>query len=249
MQNMQPLLNLRREKGYVVSKSESAFVAERSGNDYAQALGSLPRSAPRRPVKANRLSVFFLVMALVFSGCQSPAPNPIPPEWKAQTPGALAAGDVLKLTFPGAPELNQAQKIRADGKVSLPLIGETYAAGKQLGELQRELSRLYEPQLKNSEVLVTLESSSTAVYVGGAVAKPGKVVLDRPMTALEAIMEVGGFTPDLANPKKVSIIRTVKGQQTTQIIDLSPGLRGESSEAFYLRAFDVVYVPQSGFHF
>ena len=193
--------------------------------------------------------LFAIVVCLACAGCQSSAPTPIPADWKAQTPGVLAAGDVLKLTFPGAPELNQSQKIRADGKVSLPVLGETDAAGKRLGDLQRELSRRYEPQLKNSEVLVTLESSTTAVYVGGAVIKPGKVILERPMTALEAIMEAGGFAPDLVNPRKVSVIRNVNGQHTTHLLDLSPGLRGQSSEAFYLKAFDVIYVPQSGFHF
>lgn len=190
-----------------------------------------------------------VVCAFAGVGCQSPTAGPIPPEWKAQTPGALAAGDVLKFTFPGAPELNQSQKIRADGKVSVPVLGEILAGGKRLGDLQRELSRLYQPQLKNSEVVVSLESSTTAVYVGGAVNRPGKVPLDRPMTVLEAIMEAGGFTPDLANPRKVSVIRNVNGQQTPHVVDLSPGLRGQSSEAFYLKAYDVIYVPQSGIHF
>jgi polysaccharide export outer membrane protein len=189
------------------------------------------------------------LLVVLASGCSSPAPGPIPPEWKAQTPGTLAPGDVLKLTFSGATELNQSQKIRADGKVSLPVVGEVQAGGKRLGELQRQLSDLYRPQLKNSEVVVALESTTTAVYVGGAVTRPGKVVLERPMTALEAIMEAGGFVPDLANPRKVSIIRNVNGQHTTHVVDLSPGLRGKSSEAFYLKAFDVVYVPQSGIHF
>ena len=40
----------------------------------------------------------------------------------------LSSGDVVKLSFSGAPELNQAQKIRADGKINLPLVGEVDAA-------------------------------------------------------------------------------------------------------------------------
>lgn len=216
-------------------------------NEAAHPAGS--RGVFKRMFLSCQAWLFAVLCAFACVGCQSQTAGPIPQEWRAQTPGALAAGDVLKFTFPGAPELNQSQKIRADGKVSVPVLGEILAGGKRLGDLQRELTRLYQPQLKNSEVVVSLESSTTAVYVGGAVNRPGKVPLDRPMTVLEAIMEAGGFTPDLANPRKVSVIRNVNGQHTTHLVDLSPGLRGQSSEAFYLKAYDVIYVPQSGFHF
>src|SRR5438128_2732366 len=50
-----------------------------------------------------------------------------PGDFAKLSSGALVPGDVLKLSFPGAPDLSQAQKIRADGKVSLPLIGEVSA--------------------------------------------------------------------------------------------------------------------------
>ena len=81
----------------------------------------------------------------------------------------LASGDVLKLTFSAAPELNQSQKIRADGKLSLPLVGEVDAAGKTVGQLQGELIQLYKSQLKTPEVTVSLEASVTTVVVSGAV--------------------------------------------------------------------------------
>jgi protein involved in polysaccharide export with SLBB domain len=86
----------------------------------------------------------------------------------------LASGDVVKLTFPGAAELNQSQKIQADGKINLPMIGEVDAGGRTLADLQQRLEVLYKPQLQNTTVVVTLESSVTKVVIGGAVSKPGK---------------------------------------------------------------------------
>src|SRR4029453_6772944 len=83
----------------------------------------------------------------------------------------LAPGDVVKLTFSAAPELNQSQKIRADGKRSLPLIGESDPAQKTVAQLQSELVELYKAQLKTPEVTVSLEGSTTTVTVGGAVGK------------------------------------------------------------------------------
>src|SRR5271166_5851627 len=134
-------------------------------------------------------------LALLFCfGCQGTAKHPVP--LVSQTPNYLNPGDVVKISFPAAPELNQSQKIGTDGTLSLPLIGEVHAAGKSPGELQSELANLYKPQLQDNEVLVTLETRALPVVVSGAVQKPGKIVFERPATVLEAIMEAGGFTPE-----------------------------------------------------
>lgn len=181
------------------------------------------------------------IALLSFSGCETPSTGPYPKQSISQTPG-LAPGDVIKLSFPGAPEMNQLQKVRADGKISLPTFGETSVGGKRLGDLQKELSRRYESEIKNSEVVVSLEFSAIPVYVSGTVRSPGKIVLDRPMTVLEAIMEAGGFG-DFAKTKKVVLIRNVNGRHTTYVLDLTPSLQGKPSEAFYLKAYDAIYVP------
>lgn len=158
----------------------------------------------------------------------------------------LLAGDVVRLTFAGAPELNQSQKIRADGKLSLPLVGEVSAAGKTIGQLQAELAELYKSQLKTSEVTVSLETSLTTVIVSGAVSKPGKVVFERPTTIFQAIMEAGGAN-EFGNLSKVRLIRTIRGVQQSQLMDLRPTLAGAPTRAFYVRDGDIIYVPQSMF--
>jgi polysaccharide export outer membrane protein len=158
----------------------------------------------------------------------------------------LAAGDTIRLTFSGAPELNQAQKIRADGKLSLPLIGEFDAAGKTVPGLQSELSTAYKSQLKNSDVLVTLENAPATVTISGAVAKPDKIVFDKPTTVFQAIMQAGGGTA-FGNMKAVRLIRTVKGVQQSQVLNLTPILRGEPSTPFYVRDGDIIWVPQTMF--
>lgn len=190
---------------------------------------------------------FALLLATAMTGCETSGPREVASSGALPAVGALAPGDVLKITFVGASDLNQVQKIRADGRLSLPMIGEVTAGGKRLGEFQAELSRLYKPQLQNSEVIVSVESSAIPVYVSGAVNRPGRVLLERPMTALEAIMEVGGFTSGLANPRKVVLIRVENGKHATHILDLSPSLKGRGADAFWLRPYDVIYVQESAF--
>ena len=191
----------------------------------------------------EKLAVFAFVLC---ASCQSSTTGR--KQLPAQTPGVLAPEDVLKITFTGAPELNQTEKIPPDGKLSMPLIGDVYAAGKTLGQLQSELTRLYQPQLQSSEVVVTLESRALPVVVSGAVQKPGKIVFERPATILEAIMEAGGFTPE-ADLKKVSLIRNVNGEQETQMFDLRPVLRGVPTRATYVSGGDVIFVPEKLLNF
>lgn len=183
---------------------------------------------------------------LLCAGCRSSTEAPLPEQPTAKTAVNLSPGDVIKLTFTGAPDLNQSQKIRADGKLSLPLIGEVTAAGKTLIEFQNELMRLYKPQLRNSDVIVTLESGIAQVVVSGAVTKPAKLTFDRPTTVFQAIMEAGGAS-EYGTLRKVHLIRTVNGKQLTQVLDLRPALSGKATSALYVRDGDVIYVPQSVF--
>ena len=159
----------------------------------------------------------------------------------------MTPGDVVKVSFAGSPEFDHAQKIRADGRISLPLIGEIVADGKAPGVLQDELASRYKTQLQNNNVVVTLETTSAQAYVSGAVLKPGKIVIDRPMTAFEAIMEAGGFEPDFANTRKVVVLRNENGRQSSHILNLSPALKGKPYPPFYIKSRDIIYVPQSWF--
>ena len=157
----------------------------------------------------------------------------------------MSVGDKVSFTFPGAPEYNQVQKIQPDGRVGLPLIGMVSAAGsKSSGSLQASLTASYEAHLTDAIVFVSVEEPAAAVYVTGEVGNPGKLPLDRSITALEAVMEVGGFSK-LANPKKVYILRTEGGKQKRYVLNLADPIRGNESQAFYLRPFDVVFVERS----
>ena len=178
--------------------------------------------------------------------CELPVVNPPPEQMAAPTSVSLVSGDVIKLTFPGAPDLNQSQKIQADGKINLPLIGEVDAAGKTLGTLQTDLALRYKPQLQSTTVLVTLESSVTQVVVSGAVSKGGKLSFDRPTTVFQAIMEAGGAN-EYGSLKRVHLIRIINGQQHTQVLDLRPIESGQTTRPYYVRDGDVIYIPASAF--
>ena len=155
----------------------------------------------------------------------------------------LREGDTVHIAFPSSPSFDTTEQIRMDGKIMMPLIGEVAAAGKTPLEFQDELIKLYEPQLSTKQVVVTLLSSSFQVYVTGAVLRPGQVMANHPISALDAIMEAGGFDPR-ANQKAVVVIRQDKNGSITYTLDLNKVMQGGQEKPFYLKPSDIVRVPE-----
>jgi polysaccharide export outer membrane protein len=187
----------------------------------------------------------FLVFALMCGGCQSPLP-PLPNPPGPHTAVRLSPGDVIKLSFAEESDLDQTQKIRRDGKVSLPFLGEVTAAGKRVIDFQRELVRRYEDDLENPEVLVTLENGSATVIISGFANRPGPITFDRPTTVYQAIMQVGGVS-DYGSLSNVHLTRIIDGVQRTETINLRPSIRGKPIYPKYVQDGDVIYISRSLF--
>lgn len=195
---------------------------------------------------AMMMATVSLALIWLATSCGSMnSPELVPAEaYRSKPDATLAAGDEINVSFSGAPELNVKQKIQANGRVSLPTVGDVGAAGQSLTGFQEQLTSLFQPHLQDPTVIVSVESAAAGVYVSGEVLRPGKIPLDRPMTALEAIMEAGGFTK-FANPKQVIIVRNQRGKNQRYVLNMNHALSGMDSSPFYLRTYDVIYVKQS----
>jgi polysaccharide export outer membrane protein len=228
-------------------------------------MNATPISSPTSNQRGARrgwraLSALMLLLAglMVFTGCQQPAqegstfpPSAIPaapdPAIAAQVlggaSGVLSAGDTIKVTFAVETNLNTVVKIQLDGLVPLPLVGEVPAAGLTAQALKANLTERYQRFLKGDEVTVSLAASTASVYVTGAVLRPGRIAMDRPLTALEAIMEAGGF--DIrANTTTVTVLRLESGRQQTHKVNLRDAMQGRDTLPFWLKPFDIVRVSE-----
>lgn len=156
----------------------------------------------------------------------------------------IREGDTVRITFPGAANLNTVQLVRRDGKIEMPLLGELQAAGLTPAELEKEILNKYGNQLLSKEVTVTVDSATYDVYVTGAVIKPGKVTAIRPITAVEAIMESGGPDYTKANLKDVTVVRQENGRTKNYRLNIQEVLNGKRTEAFYLKPSDIVYIRE-----
>jgi len=193
-----------------------------------------------------------LSIALVFAtlGCgttkpKSAATKPSASESEPEQPKSivLREGDTIKVAFPDAPNLDTSVKIRRDGVISLPF-GDVQAAGMTPAELEKEIIKRYGDQLVSKAVNVVVQSSAFWVYVTGAVITPGKILADRPLTALEAVMEAGGVDYSRANLKGVTITRKTKGRYEHFKVDLKSVIQGKAGDTFDLQSSDILYVPE-----
>jgi len=65
--------------------------------------------------------------------------------------------------FVQSPELNETQRVRPDGKISLPYLGEVRVVGKTVAELTKDLKQQYAKILKEPELYVTVPEFSSGI--------------------------------------------------------------------------------------
>jgi polysaccharide biosynthesis/export protein len=130
------------------------------------------------------------------------------------------------------------------GYVEIPLIGKVDAAGKSLGEFTSDVKKKALEYVNDAVVVVKLMSFRVTVI--GEVKKPTVITnYHDKLSILEAIAQAGDMS-DYADRQKVTIVRTLKGENTTIPIDLnSRSLL--SNPGYNLQPGDVVIVdPRKG---
>lgn len=185
---------------------------------------------------------------LVLSGCASVSPAVTPGQMAAEplTEQTLSAGDVIDIKFLYNPELNDTYRIRPDGHITLPILGEFKAEGKGPAALQQELAKLYASELRKPSISVTVKTlRNNQVYVGGEVNRPGGVEMAGRLTAFEAIGQAGGFRMETANVSQVVVVRSRNGKHYGTVLNFRETLDGKEVKPFYLAAGDTVWVPRT----
>jgi len=199
---------------------------------------------PSKAIRFFALSFLSVICLFAMAGCKTGNYANLEKSAAPNESMVLTEGDTVQVTFPGAPNLNTVQKIRRDGRITLQVVGEFAAAGLTPDQMEKKLLELYANELVQKEVSVTVQASIFPVFVTGAVMHPGKVVSDRPLSALEAIMEAGGFDHSKANLKSVTVIRQENGQVRHYYVNLKVVLQGHQGDTFTLKPSDIVYVPE-----
>ena len=206
-------------------------------------------------VKQMLCCLWLAALSFMIAGCQTP---PIPANSSLNVveasipsmPGVLREGDIIQIMFATSTNLNTTQRIQMDGNVSLQFVNDARAAGKTPLEFAQSLEKLYQAHLRGVEpITVSVISNAAAVYVTGAVLRPGRIPLERPLTVLDAVMEAGGVDNSRAKLSGVTVLRVENGKRVSRRVNLKHTLEGRDASLFYLKPFDTVYVPEKAINF
>jgi polysaccharide biosynthesis/export protein len=143
----------------------------------------------------------------------------------------IGAGDVIGIGVWKEPDASVGEAVvRADGKITMPLVKEIEVVGLTPTELEKKLTEKLSELINGADVTVVVRQiNSRKAYLIGAVKKEGPILLQAPLTVLQAISEAGGLT-DYAKPSKIYVLRTQNGKQVRLPFDYKAAIRGERPE-------------------
>lgn len=152
------------------------------------------------------------------------------------------------------PELSADKvRVRPDGRLTIPLVQDIPAVGKTATELQNyiagELAKYIEQPIV-SVIVNTPEGNFTQqVRVIGATPQPASLPFRANMTALDAMIAVGGLGEFAAgNRAKLIRLNRETGTQTEYRVRLADLIRkGDASANVMLMPGDTIIIPESRF--
>jgi len=154
----------------------------------------------------------------------------------------IQSGDQLDIKLFFNPELNETVFVRPDGKISLQLVDDVQAAGLRPSDLDGVLTQKYSQELRKPVITVIVKSfTAQRVFVGGEVENPRLINLTAGMTALQAVIEAGGFR-DTAKLEEVLVIRNGWADAP---IPIRANLTQPIAYDVKLQPHDIVYVPRT----
>jgi polysaccharide export outer membrane protein len=177
-------------------------------------------------------------------GCSGAAPyvwaNQLSPDATADQ-YVIAVGDLLSVRVYNQEGLSTRSRVRSDGRIAVPLVGELDVRGKAPSAVSRELEGKLKAFIVSPAATITVEESlPTSVTVLGQVAHPGIYAVDPTSGVLQALAVAGGFN-DYASYGSIYLMRRQPARRIRfTFADLSR-IDGAAA-AFRIRTGDVVVV-------
>lgn len=136
-------------------------------------------------------------------------------------------------------------RVGIDGQIDFPYVGKVPAAGLTLSEIERNISLSVERFVERSSVTVKLLNDNITIL--GEVRGSGRYPLNgEEISLLEAFAFAGDLT-DMANRKKVRLIRNDDNATPKMIIIDVTDEKIMFSPYYYLKPGDIIYVEPKRF--
>ena len=151
--------------------------------------------------------------------------------------------DVLHVAVWKESDLTVTEPVRADGKISLPLLNDVQAAGLTPMQLADSLTERLKKFVADPRVTVVVTAiNSKKIYLIGEIGHAGAMSLTPNMTVMQALASAG--INQFANTKKIYILRTENGKKQKYPVPYRKLIKGQEIEHDYaLQPGDTIVVP------
>lgn len=168
----------------------------------------------------------------------------------------VGEGDGLDIAVWGVKDLTFSVKVRPDGKITVPGLGDVPASGQTPSELQASLSVKLKQLVKNPIVTVTVrEITNSKVYIFGGGINSGVYDLNRRTTLLQLLCSLGSPTVGVsggggavsgpaaraADYKRAYVLR---GGKKVKEDFYALFVNGDTTQDVFLESNDSLFIPQ-----
>jgi polysaccharide export outer membrane protein len=165
--------------------------------------------------------------------------NDLPPDPASAHDYRFNVGDTLTIRVFGQEPMTTKTRVRTDGKIAFPILGEVEVKGKRPADVAKELETKLVEYVVTPHVTVSVEDvQPLTVSVLGEVSKPGVFALQPGAGVAQAIASASGTT-DFASKDGVYVLRNNQRIRfTLEAVNRGEGRAG----SFVLQSGDVVVV-------
>jgi polysaccharide export outer membrane protein len=188
-------------------------------------------------------------VALSSAACSGPGSyvwvTELPAAYTARVPDQsylIRDGDTVSIRVFNQEAMSTKAKVRSDGRIALPALGDIDVRGKRPAALKAELEARLKDYVNAPSVTVSVEEfQPILVSVLGEVSKSGSFPLDPRATVAQVLANAGGLT-DYASRDRIFIVRSGPPPVRVRFTYEEVSRGAPQSQGFILRDGDLLVV-------
>jgi polysaccharide biosynthesis/export protein len=164
-------------------------------------------------------------------------------EWRsAAGEYVIGVGDVVDIRVYEQEGVSASLKVRSDGRIALPLVGDLTIAGMHPSELAKMLEEKLKQFIIAPRVTVNVtDSKPISITALGEVANKGTITLEKPARLVQALAQAGGLS-DFADESKIFVLRQFPKFQRIRFTYEAIMNNVDGAATFPLRTGDLIVV-------
>ncbi len=164
----------------------------------------------------------------------------------------IGVGDQISVQVWRNDDLSVTVPVRPDGKISSPLVGDVFAAGKSAPELAKEIEAILTNYIRTPKVTVIITNANSTEFINrvrvtGAVGSPMSMPFRKGMTVLDLVLLSGGLSEFADGNNTVLYRLTSDGIETHKVYVEDILKKGDVRSNYTLMPSDIVTVPEQLF--